>query len=79
MARFDVTEFEWSVIQPSLPNKPRGVACVDDRRQCLAAAEGLTPVNRILHSATRRIFPLRSIVRDTIYLISHSVPERLPR
>ena len=32
MARFDLTDFEWSVIQPMLPNKPRGVARVDDRR-----------------------------------------------
>ena len=32
MARFDLADFEWSVIQPLLPNKPRGVARVDDRR-----------------------------------------------
>jgi len=32
MARFDLTDFEWSVIAPLLPNKPRGVARVDDRR-----------------------------------------------
>ena len=32
MARFDLTDFEWSVIQPVLPNKPRGVPRVDDRR-----------------------------------------------
>src|ERR1700732_4514919 len=32
MARFDLTDFEWSVISPLLPNKPRGVARVDDRR-----------------------------------------------
>ena len=25
MARFDLTDFEWSVMQPLLPNKPRGV------------------------------------------------------
>ncbi len=25
MARFDLTDFEWSVISPLLPNKPRGV------------------------------------------------------
>ena len=30
--RFDLTDFEWSVIQPLLPNKPRGVPRVDDRR-----------------------------------------------
>ena len=32
MARFDLTDFEWSVIEPLLPNKPRGVPRVDDRR-----------------------------------------------
>jgi transposase len=32
IARFDLTDFEWSVIAPLLPNKPRGVARVDDRR-----------------------------------------------
>lgn len=32
MARFDLTDFEWEMICPLLPNKPRGVARVDDRR-----------------------------------------------
>ena len=32
MARYDLTDFEWSVIEPILPNKPRGVPRVDDRR-----------------------------------------------
>ena len=32
MSRYDMTDFEWSVIQPLLPNKPRGVPRVDDRR-----------------------------------------------
>jgi transposase len=31
MARFDLTDFEWSVIQPLLPNKVRGVERSDDR------------------------------------------------
>ena len=30
--RYDLTDYEWSVIEPLLPNKPRGVARVDDRR-----------------------------------------------
>ncbi len=30
--RYDLTDFEWSVIQPLLPNTPRGVPRVDDRR-----------------------------------------------
>lgn len=32
MARFDLTDFEWSVIQPLLPQKSRGVKRVDDRK-----------------------------------------------
>jgi transposase len=32
MARFDLSEAEWRLIEPLLPNKPRGVARVDDRR-----------------------------------------------
>tara|TARA_R100000365_G_C2725620_1_gene57013 strand:+ start:200 stop:565 length:366 start_codon:yes stop_codon:yes gene_type:complete len=30
--RFDLTDFEWSIIEPLLPNKSRGVPRVDDRR-----------------------------------------------
>jgi putative transposase len=32
MARFDLMDFEWSAMQPLLPNRPRGVPRVDDRR-----------------------------------------------
>jgi transposase len=32
MGRYDLTEFEWRTILPHLPNKPRGVPRVDDRR-----------------------------------------------
>ena len=31
--RYKLSDFEWSIIQPPLlPNKPRGVARVDNRR-----------------------------------------------
>ena len=30
--RYDLMDFEWSVIEPLLPNKPRGVPRVNDRR-----------------------------------------------
>jgi transposase len=33
MARFDLSDFEWGVIQPLLPHKSRGVKRVDDRRK----------------------------------------------
>ena len=32
MSRYDLTDFEWRVVAPLLPNKPRGVRRVDDRR-----------------------------------------------
>jgi transposase len=32
MARFDLTDAEWSVILSLLPNKPRGAPRTDDRR-----------------------------------------------
>lgn len=30
--RYELSDFEWSIIAPLLPNKPRGVPRVDDRR-----------------------------------------------
>ena len=30
--RHELTDFEWSIISPPLPNKPRGVARADDRK-----------------------------------------------
>ena len=32
MRRHELTDFEWKVIKPLLPNKPRGVPRVNDRR-----------------------------------------------
>lgn len=32
MARFDLADLEWSVIEPLLPNKSRGVPRIHDRR-----------------------------------------------
>ncbi len=32
MSRFDLSDFEWGVFAPLLPDKPRGVPRVDDRR-----------------------------------------------
>ena len=32
MSRYDLTDFEWRVIEPLLPNKPRGVPRVDGRQ-----------------------------------------------
>lgn len=32
MARYELSDAEWKIIAPLLPNKPRGVPRVDDRR-----------------------------------------------
>jgi len=32
MSRYDLTDFEWSAIEPVLPQKSRGVPRVDDRK-----------------------------------------------
>ena len=30
--RYEITDFEWSIIEPLLPNKRRGVPRVNDRK-----------------------------------------------
>ena len=30
--RYELTDYEWAAIKPFLPNKPRGVPRVNDRR-----------------------------------------------
>ncbi len=30
--RYELTDFEWSIIKPLLPNKPRGMPRADDQR-----------------------------------------------
>ena len=30
--RYELTDYEWTAIKPFLPNKPRGVPRVNDRR-----------------------------------------------
>ena len=48
MARFDLTDFEWSVIQPLLPQKSRGVKPVDDW-----SCHGYVPVSQLIYAAFR--------------------------
>jgi len=35
--RYELSDYEWSVIKPMLPNKPRGVPRVDDCRVLVAS------------------------------------------
>jgi transposase len=43
--RHELTDFEWAAIKPFLPNKPRGVPRVDDRR---ASKEVDVPVRAMI-------------------------------
>jgi len=36
--RYELTDCEWAAIKPMLPNKPRGVPRVNDRRVSLTAS-----------------------------------------
>ncbi len=49
--RYDLSDFEWSVIQPHLPNKPRGVKRVDD--------------GHIVGFATRRVVSTQKVAPGT--------------
>jgi transposase len=61
MSGYDLTDFEWRVIQPLLPNKPRGVPRIDDRRV-------LNGIFRVLRSgAPWRDLPERYGPRTTCY------------
>lgn len=59
MARFDLTDFEWSVIEPLQPNKVRGKPRVDDRRVLNRISGGCAQKERgpIFRPATGRIRP----------------------
>jgi transposase len=41
--RYELSDYEWSAIKPMLPNKPRGVRRVNDRRVlCVQVRDGAT-------------------------------------
>ena len=61
MTRYDLSETEWRLISPLLPNKPRGVARVDDRR----VVNGIFYVLRT--GSPRRDLPERYGPYTTVY------------
>lgn len=61
MSQYDLTDFEWRVIEPLLPNNPRGVPRVDDRR----VLNGILWVLRF--GAQWRDWPERYGLRTTCY------------
>jgi len=69
MVRYDLTEFEWRTIQPLLPNKPRGVPRVDDRR-------GLNGIFWVLRSGSPRQTCRSAMVRRRRSTTASIVGER---
>lgn len=67
MRRHELTDEEWAVLQPLLPNKPRGVPRVDDRR----VLNGI--LWRFRTGAPWRDIPERYGPRTTLYNQLHSM------
>jgi transposase len=60
--RYEISDFEWAIIAPLLPNKPRGVARAEDRKVLNGIYWRLrTGSPRV--SALRRSFPLLECLR----------------
>jgi transposase len=62
MSRYDLTDFEWRVIEPLLPNKPRGVPRVDDRRVLNGHLLGAT-IRRALARSPRGLWPAHHLLQ----------------
>ena len=62
MNRYDLTDFEWSVIEPLLPNRPRGVPRVDVDEQTVWSCTPISAATALFVSPTaqRRIMRQRS-------------------
>jgi hypothetical protein len=56
--RYELTDLEWSAIKPFLPNKPRGVPRVNDRRALIVALRHATTG---LRPTTSPSFSLRQL------------------
>lgn len=71
MSRYDLTDFEWRVIEPLLPNKPRGVPRVDDRRVLNGIFKVLPPIGK------RKRYPPLSLT--ILHARECGTPEGRPR
>ncbi len=65
MARFDLSDTEWAVVAQLLPNEPRGVPQVDDRR----VVNGIFYIQR--SGSPWRDLPERA--PDSLHLIDSSI------
>jgi len=54
--RYELTDCEWAAIKPMLPNKPRGVPRVNDRRVSLTASWRRMSIPVANFRSKRRLF-----------------------
>lgn len=66
MSRYDLTNFEWRMISPLLPNKSRGVPRVDDRRV-------LNGIFWVLRSGAHGMIYQKDMVRTQLAIIDSGV------
>ncbi len=59
--RYALSDFEWSIIEPLLPNKPRGVPRVDDRRVLNGIRDSLHLQTRVAQRNCLSLRPSRLI------------------
>ena len=59
--RYELTDYEWAAVRPFLPNKPRGVPRVNDRR-VLNGIFWVCEANFRLYSMSLQVMPSRGDV-----------------
>ena len=81
--RYEITDFEWSIIAPLLPDKPRGAPRVDDRRvlngifwRLRAAHPGLTFLSATARRRSATI--VLSAGGSLVFWTASSMPSRVP-
>ena len=70
--RYELTDYEWTAIKPMLPNKPRGVARVNDRRVLNGIFWVLRSRRRGVNRAEGRLHLRIAMFRVTVSLLPAS-------
>ena len=61
--RYELTDYEWAAIRPFLPNKPRRVPRVDDRRVLNGSRSDLA-IRRTLARPAVELWPLYGLLQS---------------
>ena len=82
MRRHELCDREWSIIEPMLPNKPRGVPRVDDRRVITVSsgASTLAHLGAMFYlSRTCSILRVISLCAKPLTVDAVKIPQNVPR